>query len=163
MKTKEQERKALEQIKKILADFGPDSYIGMAFDGCVEDAEENIENDWGCSMRQRYKEAFIRAEDLTQINKDQAEEIEALRAALAREEKKALPNSTLDTLLVIVNNRIVDMKDKARTQAENIVLLADDPTQANFQDAVKLHREYLRIIEADSKLSETLRNARNAK
>lgn len=51
--TKEQERKALEKIKKIVEELGEDSYIGMAFEGCFEIAEENIENDFGCSMKQR--------------------------------------------------------------------------------------------------------------
>lgn len=55
MSTKEQERKALEQIKKIVAGLGNDSYIAMAFEGCFEIAEENIENDFGCSMKQRYE------------------------------------------------------------------------------------------------------------
>ena len=39
--TKEQELKALEKIKKIMADLGEDSYIGMAFEGCFEIAEDN--------------------------------------------------------------------------------------------------------------------------
>ena len=54
--TKDQERKALGQIKKILATLGDNmenSYILTAFDGVVEDAEENIENDFACSWRQR--------------------------------------------------------------------------------------------------------------
>ena len=33
MVTKEQERKALEQIKKIVDSLGADSYIATAFDG----------------------------------------------------------------------------------------------------------------------------------
>lgn len=37
MVTKEQERKALEQIKKIVDSLGADSYIATAFDGCFED------------------------------------------------------------------------------------------------------------------------------
>ena len=53
MTSKEQERKALEKIRKIIAELGADSYIGIAFDGCIEDAEENIENDWACSMKER--------------------------------------------------------------------------------------------------------------
>ena len=35
--TREQERKALEQIKKIVEALGPDSYIGTAFDGRSEE------------------------------------------------------------------------------------------------------------------------------
>ena len=52
MTMKEQERKALEQIKNIVASLGEDSYIGTAFEGCFEIAEANINNDWACSMQQ---------------------------------------------------------------------------------------------------------------
>lgn len=65
MMTKQQEREALERIKNILADAGADSYIGMAFAGCVEDAESNIENDWALSMAGRWQSAereVLRAE-----------------------------------------------------------------------------------------------------
>ena len=61
MTTKEQERKALEQIRKIVAGLGEDSYIGTAFEGCFEIAESNIENDFGESMLDR-AEHFERKE-----------------------------------------------------------------------------------------------------
>lgn len=51
MVSKEQERKALEQIKKIVEGLGEDSYIGKAFEGCFEKAAENIDNDFWCSMK----------------------------------------------------------------------------------------------------------------
>lgn len=54
MTTKEQERKALAQIKKIVESLGEDSYIGIALEGCLEDAETNIENDWALSMKDRW-------------------------------------------------------------------------------------------------------------
>ena len=57
MTTKEQERKALAQIKKIVEGLGKDSYIGTAFEGCFEVAEQNIENDWACSMKQKVETA----------------------------------------------------------------------------------------------------------
>ena len=57
MMTKQQEREALERIKNILVDAGADSYIGMAFAGCVEDVESNIENDWALSMAGRWQSA----------------------------------------------------------------------------------------------------------
>lgn len=62
MTTKEQELKALAQIKKIVAGLGEDSYIAAAFDGCFEIAETNIQNDWACSMKQRAASAEQRAE-----------------------------------------------------------------------------------------------------
>lgn len=61
MATKEQERKAVEQIRKIVAGLGEDSYVGTALDGCLEIAEENIENDFACSMKQRWEAAEARA------------------------------------------------------------------------------------------------------
>lgn len=65
MTTKEQERKALEQIKKIVAGLGENSYIGTALEGCLEIASENIENDWACSMKQRAESAEKKAEERT--------------------------------------------------------------------------------------------------
>ena len=51
--TKDQERKALEQIRKIVEGLGEDSYIGTAFEGCFEIAEDNIENDFANSMKEQ--------------------------------------------------------------------------------------------------------------
>lgn len=55
--TKQQERDALEKIRKIVAELGPDSYIATAFAGCFEIAEENIENDFADSMKARAEAA----------------------------------------------------------------------------------------------------------
>jgi len=46
MMTKQQERETLNKISDLIAAAGPDSYIGMAFAGCVEMVAENIENDF---------------------------------------------------------------------------------------------------------------------
>lgn len=56
MATKAEEKKALEQIKKIIDGLGgSNSYIGMALEGCFEIAESNIENDFGCSMQEQVR------------------------------------------------------------------------------------------------------------
>lgn len=55
MATKAQERAALEKIRKIVDGLGEDSYIGHAMDGVFEDAEQNIENDFWNSYRDRYE------------------------------------------------------------------------------------------------------------
>ena len=55
-KTKAEEYEALSQIRGILKDFDPeDTYIGKAFEGCVEQAEENLRNDWMLSWKHRYE------------------------------------------------------------------------------------------------------------
>jgi hypothetical protein len=53
MTTKQQEREALAKIREIVDGLGEDSYIGTALEGCLEIAEENIDNDFACSMKQR--------------------------------------------------------------------------------------------------------------
>ena len=56
MASKAEERKALEQIKKIVEGLGgSNSYIGMALEGCFEIAESNIENDFGCSIQEQVR------------------------------------------------------------------------------------------------------------
>lgn len=82
MMTKQQEREALERIKNILADAGADSYIGMAFAGCVEDAESNIENDWALSMAGRWQNAEHKLEAVKAEADGLRAEREALRAEL---------------------------------------------------------------------------------
>lgn len=54
--TKDQERKALEEIRKIVDNLGENSYVGAAMDGVLELAENNIENDFTESMKDRIKE-----------------------------------------------------------------------------------------------------------
>lgn len=78
MATKDQERKALEQIRKIVAGLGDDSYIGMAFEGCFEKAEENIDNDFGCSWKQEAESNRIEAEKWMDEAKDAKEAYKSL-------------------------------------------------------------------------------------
>ena len=78
--TKDQEREALEKIKAILDTLGPDSYVGTAFEGCLEIAEENIENDWACSMKGR-------VDDLDQENTKLRAKVKILEDKLAESEK----------------------------------------------------------------------------
>ena len=46
MATKDQERGVLQQIKAMVAELGPKSYIATAFKGVFDIAEENIDNDF---------------------------------------------------------------------------------------------------------------------
>lgn len=42
MTTKDQERKAVEKIRKIVEELGENSYVGFAMEGVLELAEDNI-------------------------------------------------------------------------------------------------------------------------
>lgn len=45
MTTKEQERQAIEKIRKIVEGLGENSYVGFAMEGVLELAEDNIRED----------------------------------------------------------------------------------------------------------------------
>lgn len=89
--TKQQERYALEKIKRMVAQLGPDSYLAAAFEGCFELATENIENDWTCSMADRTRRAEKRAEELEEKLVESEKDYEAAHAAAhaVAEEKDA--------------------------------------------------------------------------
>jgi hypothetical protein len=61
--TKEQERKTLEKIKQMVAELGQNSYLAAAFTGAFELAEQNIENDWGCTMAEEAERMKREAEE----------------------------------------------------------------------------------------------------
>ena len=86
--TKDEEFKALDKIRKIVEGLGEDSYIGTAFEGCFEVAEDNIRNDFMCSMKQRYQSAEKAAEKSSQELKERDNQIEQLK-----EEIKDLENA----------------------------------------------------------------------
>ena len=87
MATKEQERKALARIRKIVAELGEDSYIATAFDGAWELAEENIENDFGNSTRWYIDKYNNSGEDVRKAREEAEEDSRKLRVEL--EEMKA--------------------------------------------------------------------------
>lgn len=51
MTTKEQERQAIEKIRKIVEGLGENSYVGFAMEGVLELAEDNIREDTAYSMK----------------------------------------------------------------------------------------------------------------
>jgi len=51
MTTKEQERQAIEKIRKIVKELGENSYVGFAMEGVLELAEDNIREDTAYSMK----------------------------------------------------------------------------------------------------------------
>lgn len=84
--TKEQERKALVQIKKIVDGLGKDSYIATAFEGCFEIAEQNINNDFACSMKQNFERASKKALKFEAQAAEYKKQVEELTAQLEKEQ-----------------------------------------------------------------------------
>lgn len=174
--TKEQERKAVEKIRKIVSELGEGSYVGTALEGCLEDAESNIENDFGDSMKRRweYAEAQLKTarEEIASLKNELAEsekdyeaahaaaheiaeqkdaEIEALR-------KQVLEADDLESLLILAIERKTALDEETKNAAERIVESAGEPESAAFKNAVSDHRaakraaeQYTALIERTSK------------
>lgn len=134
MATKEQERKALEQIRQIIAGLGNCSYIGMAVEGMIEDAEENIENDFALSMKDRFDhQQKINAKlesQLAGIAKDYQQaknEVELARRTVVEESnrRKEIETRLRETEKVAADrlNEILEAKEAVREQADQITHL----------------------------------------
>lgn len=145
--TKEQERKALARIKKIVEELGEDSYIGMAFEGCFEVAEENIENDFACSMKQRAEHAEMEAGKYKKMHEDTAADFEAAEATIAGLEQKILSTAEGGAILYHYQTEAARLADES---AQRIVELADSPDTPEFRQAVQDNRNGKKRME-DSK------------
>ena len=117
MTTKEQELKALDQIKKILSGLGENSYIGIAMEGMIEDAEENIQNDFGCSMKDRWQNAEKRLNEVEQQRDLARKELELAKKTLHNESDRA--NIALENAKTL-NHSYCESLEKIRTMQETI-------------------------------------------
>lgn len=158
MTTKAQERKALEQIKKIVESLGADSYIATAFEGCFEIAESNIENDWACSMKQRAESAEKKADALEAGMKEMADrlnrtvkalninnenatgEIRRLEEELAEARKKALDPWLYKRLWSDYTDRVDEHKERMEELADQMADHAEHPESVAFRNAVSSYR-----------------------
>lgn len=109
MMTKAEEMKVLEQIKKLVASTGEGSYISMAFEGVLEDAEENIENDFGNSWKQRAEAAEKKIEQYKKVRDELVEE----RDELQRENKELQEDCNA------LNERIAMLREEKHNAEES--------------------------------------------
>ena len=94
--TKEQERKAIQKIRKIVEELGENSYVGFAMEGVLELAEDNIREDTAYSMKKNAEIAWERADKAEKENKDLKKEIEDLKKTV---KKRGTTISELNTEL----------------------------------------------------------------
>lgn len=158
--TKEQERKALEKIKRIVSELGDDSYVATAFEGCIELAEENITNDFALSMKSRCESAENTILDCKNKITELEENLNTTRAdyddlmvrmkdlskCIISDEELQKCSDYLHTLIAIYNR-------EASIYSMTIVKFADTPDNPEFTEAVKYHRICCSEIEAIASLS----------
>ncbi len=143
--TKADERKALEQIKKIVEGLGENSYVGTAFKGVFELAEENIEYDAAFSAEFYIKE-YNTASDRERELKDEYERrLEVSNRELeSMTEKLRNANEFANDQLRHNNDLLNKLEDMAKLSAQNYT--------ASAETAQKLAKARDEIIRLKAKL-----------
>ena len=155
--TKEQERKALEKIRKIVADLGENSYVGTAFEGCFEIAEENIDNDFACSMRQRWEAAQKEVEALEVEVDNRKAVIYELSTERDSLKTKVLTTAEAGAIKAFLHHSKLEAASMLDSSAQRIVELADNPDSAEFRQAVQDNRNSKkRLAECDTLIQRLL-------
>ena len=163
MTTKEQERKALEQIKDILSTLDSDGWVNTAFEGCIRDAEENIENDFAVSMHGRWQDAEHKIEHLSA---ELAEAQEQARAANERAEKYSRSHISAEDMASIssvlqYHNQIEYVKEIDECNS-TIIQHAENPDSDEFRTAVAKRKLAQRLSDKLNGLVSTIEAARLA-
>lgn len=84
MTTKEQERQAIEKIRKIVEGLGENSYLGTAMEGVLEVAEQNIVDDAAYSLKGRAEIAEKRESELKKENEELRKMLDEQRAMVEK-------------------------------------------------------------------------------
>lgn len=147
MVTKEDERKVLDKIRKIIEPLDEDSYVRAAFRGVFEIAEQNIEFDFGESCEdyikgkheaeEKLKNAVKTVTDLTAKMAEQKKIGEEQYAAL---HERVLNSYDARTIAKLITEKLTALRAEVENAAARIVENAGDPTSAGFNNAVGDHR-----------------------
>ena len=167
--TKAQERKALEKIKKIVEELGPQSYLATAFDGCFQDAEDNIEDDAAYSMKSRWESTKEKLQQEIAEHQATKEELEQARRALRDAErdadflaKRALSTDDFTDIAQLLTDKVLGFGKEVSNAAARIVEAADKPESAAFQNAVIDHRAAQADLHYYTALLSRVNTAKNA-
>lgn len=167
--TKQQERDALAAIRKMVEELGPQSYLATAFDGCFEDAENNIENDFADSMKARWLHADAQLnaakgtiEELKAHERSMKETIDRLQQERDAAEARQVAETDLFHLIRLAEEDLAAAEQRRDTAAKDIVTYADDPASEQFRQAVAAHRNASSSVEAKKERLARLNSIRNA-
>ncbi len=164
--TKAQEREALEKIRAIVETLGPRSYVGTALEGCLQDAEINIENDFVDSMKARWESAAVELKQEMAEHKATKEELARTRQALQEAESnveylgrkveeaqaKAISADLWNIIYHMVKDRFNAMTAGMIKSADLMAGNADKPTTGAFATAVSAYKQYREAKQEAEKL-----------
>ena len=150
--TKEQERETLSKIKQMVEELGPQSYIAAAFEGCFDVAEQNIEDDFACSMKQRAEtaeqqlaynrreldDAKKRLKELGGLVDSLKEENRSLGLRLTR---SVFPSDLYLDLWTLATDDAKESRERMASAADIMAEMADTTQDIAFTRAVTIYRE----------------------
>lgn len=119
MTTKAQEREALQKIAEILSSLDADGYVRTAFEGVLEIAETNIENDWACSLKEQVESARAGEADWKEKYSRALEELRAADARIAETEEQLVQAESTIEDLSRSNQRLSDEVRDGSRELEN--------------------------------------------
>ncbi len=161
--SKQQENKALAQIRKIVESLGPDSYVATALEGCFEIAEWNIDSDAADSLKGRLEMAEGKiaqgVEELQQARKDLGEAQAEIERLKIENDELALRLPAADDItdcIALVKDRASEHEQQMSAAAAKIVELACDPASPEFRQAVTDHRNAKSALEYCKAIQERL-------
>lgn len=164
--SKDTEREYLGRIKNILDALGEDSYCAWAFGGCVDDAEENIDNDFAVSMRGRWeneREAHEKTrKSMTEKVNAQGQRIAELEAelqkarrmegqarkeaaefkiALEKAKGKILPDNVAAELTIMLRKQADEAAKEALYHADRMVVEVESSVPVGATNITKCYNE----------------------
>ena len=167
--TKQHERDTLAVIRKMVEELGPQSYLATAFEGCFEDAESNIENDFGDSMKTRWLHADAQLnaakgtiEELEAQKRSMQETIDSLQRERDEAEARRVTETDLVHLIRLAEEDLAEAEQRRDAAAQDIVTYAGDPACEEFRQAVAAHRNATSSVEAKKERLGRLNSIRNA-
>lgn len=152
--TKQQERDTLAVIRKMVEELGPQSYLATAFEGCFEDAEQNIEDDAAYSMKARLEiqaqRAIERGHEVDRLKADLTaaqSKIETLQSQfdfasqyIKKLERQQLSEELRRDLWVMVTNEAEVSRARMAEAADKMAAGADNPGCVLFKESVARYR-----------------------
>lgn len=152
--TKAQEQEALEKIKVMVAELGPNSYLKTAFEGVFEVAEMNIDEDAAYSFPGRVdvleKQLKQMGSDYNAVKLDAAHlkaQVDDARAQLTAAhdqitalERQQLPAWLHSAIYSLVCRELTTAQQHMEQTAETMAYYTDAPQDIAFADAVKGYR-----------------------
>lgn len=182
--SKDTEREYLGRIKNILDALGEDSYCAWAFGGCVEDAEENIDNDFAVSMRGRWedeREAHEKtSKSMTEKVNAQGQRIAELEAelqkakqmegqarkeaaefkiALEKAKGKILPDNVAAELTIMLRKQADEAAKEALYYADRMAVEVENSVPVGATNSAKYYIEYRKAQSNAQRILDALEKA----